>query len=69
MALAKGLPRNGYDDRVGAVETEMEYLLVQVTGISGMSISTWNDAPERTFADILRVVDEIERMELTGEVR
>ena len=29
----------------------------------------WNDAPERTFADISRVVDEIERMELAGEVR
>lgn len=31
--------------------------------------SRWNDAPERTYADICRVVDEIERMEIAGELR
>ena len=35
----------------------------------GHDLADWNDAPERTFADISRVVDEIERMELAGEVR
>ena len=33
------------------------------------SAMKWNDAPERTFADIRRVVDEIERMEIAGELR
>ena len=28
----------------------------------------WNDAPERTYADIRRVVDEIERMEIAVEL-
>ena len=32
------------------------------------SAMKWNDAPERTYADIRRVVDEIERMEIAGEL-
>ena len=47
---------------------EQEQIYDLLDWIIGGCTPVWNDASGRTFSDILKIVDEIGRMEIAGEL-